>query len=104
MASWTNAGKVSTFDKKEINPIELSGLELIVVFDKENTPHCYKDLCSHQIVKLSEYGEIIDSQLVCHAHAAKFCLSSGNPLCEPAKKPIEKFDVKIENENIFIMI
>lgn len=43
----------------------------------------FLDECTHQPVKLSEFGEITGGLLMCHAHGGVFDLDQGGAVCAP---------------------
>ncbi len=83
----------------ELRPGEIKGLEIqsipILVVIQDGV-RCYYDRCSHQDVKLSDFGAIIDNGIVCYAHGARFCPLTGKELCEPAKDPLLSIPSKVE--------
>ena len=64
--------------------------------------YCYKDLCTHQDVKLSDFGELIAGEIVCHAHNGKFCLENGKASCLPAREPLTSYDISIEDGKVYL--
>jgi nitrite reductase/ring-hydroxylating ferredoxin subunit len=61
------------------------------------------DTCSHAMAYLSE-GELIveDCQVQCPDHGAVFDLKTGEALALPAVSPVEKYNVSVEGEDIFV--
>lgn len=60
-------------------------------------------MCTHAEADLS-YGDITNSGLKCPLHESVFELESGCPLNPPATKPLKKYNVKIENNSIFVEV
>ena len=66
---------------------------------------CFLDQCSHQPVKLSEFGEIRSGVLVCHAHGGGFDLARGGKvLCGPPKGPLKGFHCHEENGEVSVIV
>ena len=96
---WREVAKLSDLAEGAIHPIQVLGRELVLIL-KNRQVLCFTDQCSHQPVKLSEFGEIFGSQLVCHAHGARFDLcDQGKALCFPARADLEAWSVRVTDAN-----
>ena len=62
-----------------------------------------EDVCTHDGTPLDE-GEIIDDEIICPRHGARFCLRTGRALCPPAYEPIATFPVRVVGGRIQIQI
>lgn len=84
-------------------PVPVAGRELVLVRYGEAEVACYRDLCSHQAIKLSEFASVEpDGAILCHAHGAKFCSQSGAPLCHPARSALEAYPVVVQAGEVYI--
>lgn len=63
---------------------------------------CFKDQCGHQPVKLSEFGQIQEGQIQCHAHGARFDCQNGSICRGPAFEPLKSYAVKEEQGKIYV--
>lgn len=63
--------------------------------------YAFRDNCTHRDFPLSA-GEIEDGEVECTWHGAKFELSSGRATRLPAVKPVQTFEVRVENGEILI--
>ena len=61
------------------------------------------DKCSHGEISLSE-GFVDNETIECWAHGAKFSLATGEALTLPAFEPVAKYEVIIDNGDIFLEI
>lgn len=105
MTDWHSLCPLDHLSPDAIEPFTVNGVEVIAVLDSKGTPKVYRDLCSHQDVKLSDFGEITpERELICHAHAAKFCLAQGTALCHPGKDPLTAFPCKVEDDQLWVCI
>lgn len=59
------------------------------------------DECSHQELPISE-GPLDGDIITCPWHSAEFCLQDGEPLSAPAYEPIDCYDVRVENDTIYV--
>lgn len=86
----------------EVKKYELNCFDNYIILDNNGTYSCYKDLCSHQDVKLSDFGELIAGEIVCHAHNGKFDAKDGSATCLPARQALEKIDIVVLDGNIYL--
>ena len=77
--------------------------EVVAVCRVDGEFYAFKDECSHQTLPLSD-GDIEGDVVTCCYHGAEFNVKTGEALCLPASDPIEVFEVKVENDEIFVKI
>jgi 3-phenylpropionate/trans-cinnamate dioxygenase ferredoxin component len=77
--------------------------EIIAVFNVKNEFFALKDQCSHMDLPLSD-GLVEGSKVICAYHGAEFDISTGNALSLPAIESVERYDVKIDGDDIYIDI
>src|SRR5438094_425317 len=65
--------------------------------------YALSDICSHAECNISE-GDIEGDSIVCPCHDSAFDVRTGEPNHPPATEPIQTFEVKIEGEDILILI
>lgn len=83
IAQYCEAGSSGDFPEGKIVAKILDGKELIFI-RRQGKVQCYEDQCTHQPVKLSEFGEVMGGRLVCHAHGGTFDLDKeGAVICNP---------------------
>lgn len=105
MTNWQRLCAITELDADEMFAATVAGYELIAVIDSHGTPKVFKDLCSHQDVRLSDFGEITpERELICHAHAARFCLADGRALCQPATEAIVSYPCKVDGEDLLVLL
>jgi 3-phenylpropionate/trans-cinnamate dioxygenase ferredoxin subunit len=63
------------------------------------------DRCSHADFSLAE-GEVYpeDRQIECWKHGSTFSLIDGKPQSLPATKPVPTYDVRVEGEDVMVVI
>lgn len=75
--------------------------EDILVVNADGIILAVTNQCSHQALPLNE--GILDGDLItCPYHNAQFCLRTGEALSAPAYEPIGCYDIKIENDRIYV--
>jgi 3-phenylpropionate/trans-cinnamate dioxygenase ferredoxin subunit len=61
------------------------------------------DECSHDSAPIST-GVLHGKEIVCPRHGARFDVEDGSVKAPPAVAPIDTYDVKIEGEDIYILL
>lgn len=61
------------------------------------------DECSHDAGPIGE-GHIHGSEVICPRHGARFNLRTGAVTAPPAVAPIDSYEVKLENGDLFVML
>lgn len=82
--------------------VEADGRKLVLI-RRDATVHALEDRCSHEDYPLHN-GEVLDGQIECALHGARFDLESGTPKALPAVKPVERFEARIEGDQIQVRL
>ncbi len=80
--------------------IDIDG-EMIAVFNIADHYYAIGDVCSHDDGPVAE-GELVDYEIACPRHGAKFDIRSGQVLTLPAIVDIPAYPVRIEGDKIQI--
>ena len=76
---------------------------IAIVRTEADQVYALNDKCSHGEISLSE-GFVDNETIECWAHGAKFSLETGEALTLPAYEPVAKYEVIIDNGDIFLEI
>jgi 3-phenylpropionate/trans-cinnamate dioxygenase ferredoxin subunit len=76
---------------------------IAIIRTKADQVYALDDKCSHGEISLSE-GFVDNETIECWAHGAKFSLETGEALTLPAYEPVAKYEVIIDNGDIFLEI
>jgi len=93
----------------DVPPGSLLGVELgddetkVCVANVEGEIYAFQDRCSHKDFPLSN-GELVDCQVQCAWHGARFDIKTGRALSLPAVKPIRTYEVKVEDGTIYVAV
>jgi chlorite dismutase len=79
-----------------------SGAKQIALFNVGGEIFAVANRCSHANGPLAE-GTLEDRTITCHYHGSRFDLATGQPLCAPASRPLDRYDVEISDGHIFII-
>lgn len=105
MAEVSEFVRVASLD--EVPPGSLLRVEVndqdVCLANAEGRIHAFKDNCSHRDFPLSE-GTLEDGQIECAWHGARFDVETGRAVRLPAIKPIRKYDVKVEGDDILVAL
>jgi 3-phenylpropionate/trans-cinnamate dioxygenase ferredoxin subunit len=99
-------------DIKEGSPLLINLGELKLALCKvENIIYAIENVCSHDEGALVENNanegdcDCLDGhEIKCPRHGARFDVRDGSVLSMPAAFPIRTFDVKVEDEQIFVKV
>ena len=61
------------------------------------------DLCTHDGGPLGE-GELVDHQIECPRHGARFDIETGKATCLPAVLPITTYEIEERNNELWISV
>jgi len=86
----------------EIKSFDVEG-EVIAICHTNGNFYAIKDECSHMAYPLSD-GSLDGEIITCAWHGAKFNVKTGDVLSMPAVVPIETYQLKIEGENVYVLI
>ena len=82
--------------------VEIDGTPICIV-NTEGSFYALRDNCSHKDFPLSE-GEVLGHRLTCAWHGAAFDVTSGAALSLPAIKPVETYDVVIDDGAVWVRL
>ena len=95
MSDWIKVGPVAEIPPGSHKVIDVDGAEVIVA-NCDGRFYAVEDVCSHDGAPLAE-GDMIDCEIICPRHGARFCLRSGAALTPPAWEALAAFPVRVEN-------
>ena len=100
------AGYVDDFEDSIPEEVDHNG-KLILVVKVDDSFYAVDAVCTHQEVNLVD-GKVLKiggcPQLVCPAHLGRFDLCTGKAVYKPPKEPLSKYDVIIEEDQVFVLI
>ncbi|GJM15711.1 MAG: benzene 1,2-dioxygenase [Thermodesulfobacteriota bacterium] len=102
MAEFEKVAKVSDIQPGEIKSFVL-GNEMVAICNTDGKFYAFIDECSHQTLPLSD-GLLEGKTITCAYHGAEFNVETGEALCLPAVDGIETYEVKIEGDDIYILL
>jgi len=85
-----------------IKAVEING-QKIAICQAGDSFFAVSDNCSHAKVPLSG-GQIVDQEIECPKHGARFDLKTGKAMCPPAIQPIATYPLETRGEEIWIAV
>ena len=101
-SDWIFAISADELEEEDVMPDEIDGME-IAVYQAKGKFYATHDKCTHGDAFLSE-GVVVGEVIECPLHQGRFCIKTGKALSAPVSKPIQTFETKLENGNVFIRI
>ncbi|MDD2704709.1 MAG: bifunctional 3-phenylpropionate/cinnamic acid dioxygenase ferredoxin subunit [Acidocella sp.] len=75
----------------------------IAVFNANGVFYALADRCTHGAASMADGYIEEDCTVECPIHSAKFCLKTGRALTQPATIDLAKFDIKVEDGNVYVL-
>jgi len=73
------------------------------LFKTEAGLFCTDNSCSHEYSPLCE-GEVMEGSVYCPKHGSRFDLASGKVLSYPATEDVRTYEVKLEDEKVYVFL
>ena len=102
MEDYIKVGKVDELPVGSMKSIG-AGNRRIVVYHAEDGFYAMADECSHDYAPIST-GRVMNGQIVCPRHGARFDIKTGEVKAPPAVADIDTFETKIEQGTVFVRI
>ena len=98
MTAWERVAEISELASGERKSVFVDDLPALLI-RLEDEYVCVEDVCTHDGNPLTD-GPILNGQIVCPRHGARFDLHTGNALCMPATEPVVTFAVEVRTDGI----
>ena len=102
MSEFQTVAQLEDVPENALVPIELDGVS-VVLANSEGEILALHNQCSHEEYPLSE-GELVNGQVECLLHGARFDLRSGAAKALPAVRPVKSYECRVENGAIQIRL
>ncbi len=98
---------ISVASTTEVPPGERIVVEVknhyVAIFNVDNRLYAIEDVCTHDDGPLAE-GILEGTIIECPRHGAQFDITSGKVIRMPAIKPVPRYDIRTEGDDIQILI
>jgi 3-phenylpropionate/trans-cinnamate dioxygenase ferredoxin component len=82
--------------------VDVEGVR-VLLSNLDGEVHAVSAICTHEYYDLSQ-GFIIEGAVTCALHLSQFDLKTGEVYNPPAELPLKVFNVKIDEEVIFVEV
>jgi 3-phenylpropionate/trans-cinnamate dioxygenase ferredoxin subunit len=93
MTEWVDVAKESDFKPGSWRTLDVDDV-MIAVFNLDGKFYAIEDICTHDGDVLTG-GEIVGHEIVCPRHGARFDITTGEVLAEPAYEDLPTFPVRV---------
>jgi nitrite reductase/ring-hydroxylating ferredoxin subunit len=73
----------------------------VLVVNLDGEIHAWDGTCTHEEADLST-GFLLGDRVLCPLHLSQFDLHTGEAVNPPATIPLKKYNVKIENNEVYV--
>lgn len=102
MKQYIRIGTLADLAQDDITAFTVDGHTLAVAHIGSEV-YAIDDECSHSSCPLSE-GVIEDYNIICPCHGSEFDLKTGEVLSLPADEPVASYAVKVEGEDVYVLL
>ncbi|MBI3887945.1 non-heme iron oxygenase ferredoxin subunit [Candidatus Microgenomates bacterium] len=102
MADFVKITSASQIAEGQIKKFEVNG-ESVAIANLSGQFFALGDTCTHHQCSLSE-GVVMGENIVCPCHGGQFDLKTGKAVAFPAVVDEKIYEVKVENDDIYIKI
>lgn len=103
MGNWVEVATEAEFADTDRKLVDLGGNLQIGLFKCVDGYYAISAWCSHQKATMF-HGEVVDHELECPLHGARFCLRTGRNLSLPAVRPVPRYELKVVDGKIFLNV
>ena len=99
---WHDACATDDIDDEDLITMDVAGSQVALY----NTPEGFfatQAMCTHEEESL-DGGLVMEGVIECPRHQGRFCVRSGKALSAPATVDLKIYEVKVENNRIFVRI
>jgi len=102
LGEFVQAAKVTDLAEGTMSAVDLKGVH-ILLSKIGGEVYAVSGVCTHEETDLAR-GFVLEDRVVCPLHLSQFDLKTGQVLNPPAEIPLQRFNVKIEGETIFVEV
>ena len=83
--------------------IQLQDGRRVLVVNLDGILHAWDGTCTHEEADLST-GFLLGERVTCPLHLSVFDLNTGEAVTTPATVPLRKYNLKVENEDVYVEV
>ena len=93
MSDWVEVCRVDDLQPGSHKVVDVDDA-MVAVFNLDGEFYAIEDVCTHDGSEIAS-GCIVDGNIECPRHSARFCIKTGAVTAPPAYEPIDVFPVQI---------
>lgn len=97
---WVRVAAADEVEDEDALQVEVQGHK-IAVYNVDGTYYATDDLCTHEQASLAD-GFLDGTVIECPLHQGTFCIKTGKALSPPVETPVNTYDVKVEDGEIYV--
>lgn len=101
--AWNFVCELSDLESKGHLALEIDQQE-ILLFWRSGKVFCYPDRCTHQDIRLSDFGYIEGDSITCFAHGARFSILDGRVEAPPACEGLKSLPCRIQGTGVEVQL
>ena len=102
MAEFVSAMKASDLAEGTMSAVDLKGSH-ILLSKIGGVVYAVSGICTHEETDLAR-GFVLEDRVICPLHLSQFDLRTGQVMNPPAEVPLQRFNVKIEGDTVFVEV
>lgn len=102
-AGWARVAETGDVAAGEVLGVMIGDLDIAIFNLGEGEYRATSNLCTHEYARLSD-GWAEDGTIECPLHGGVFDVRTGKGLCPPIDRDLKTFEVRVENEVIFVRL
>jgi len=102
MTGFFRVMELSQLAEGSMTAVDVDGAH-ILLSKIEGEIYAVGGICTHEATDLA-LGFVLEDRVVCPLHLSQFDLKTGQVMNPPAEIPLQRFNVKIEGETIFVEV
>ncbi len=102
MSEYEKIAKTTDIPPGEIRGFPLGSL-MVAIANVDGEYYAFRDECTHEALPLSD-GTLNGKVITCAYHSAEFEVDTGTVLCLPAIDDLETFSLRIDGDEIYVLI
>ena len=102
MGEFVPAMKVADLSEGSMAAVDLNGTHILLA-KIGGEVSAVSGTCTHEATDLAR-GFVLEDRVVCPLHLSQFDLRTGQVMNPPAEIPLQRFNVKIEGDSIFVEV
>lgn len=100
--TWIDAAAVEDVPADDVVGIDVQGRD-IALYGVGGVLHATDNICTHGRARLCD-GFLLDHEIECPLHQARFDVRNGQPTCGPATRALRCYPVKVEAGRVWLAL